>query len=363
MKKQSFLRTLLKKQTILDKLFLTIDDYEIYASLIGCDPELGETISSPIRAIDDCPSFALFIPTRIETDRPDEIWFKDLADGRYGNVIQFVKYYAAFHFNLELNTTYDVVVFLNNQLDLGIFDKSGNKVKRVAIKRDYSAHKAVKNIFFKSRKFTRTDLKYWEQIDIEKEDLEYFETISVEYLLQENGDIRKEFRRSELAFIYKIYDKVKLYQPKAPRAWKFRNTCPGDNPNYYQGFKQLQGYDTLIITKSMKDVMVFWKYFNKFMGKKVDVFAPHSESTMLPDKVIKALKEKYKRIIVVADFDLAGVKFANDCKRQGLEVKFVSTKRVLVSGKYKVLDKDISDYRLNHTKNKTIKLLETWEIE
>lgn len=360
MKKESFLRQLLKKQTILDKLFLAIDDYEIYASLIGCEPELSECISSPIRGVDDDPSFTLFLPTRIQTDRPDEIWFKDLADGRFGNVIRFVKYFAMHHYDLELNTNYEVVQFLDTQLELGILNGTGEK--RVAIKRDYSAHKVAKNIFYKSRKFTRRDLNYWADLDIDKEDLEKFNVRSVQYLLQEDGEIRKEFRRSELAFIYCIWDKLKLYQPNAPRAWKFRNTCPGDDYRYYQGFKQREGHDTLIITKSMKDVIVFWKYFNVFLKKKVDVIAPHAESINLPEAFIEAVKEKYKRVIVVSDFDHAGVKFANKCKRQGLEIRFVSTKRTLISGKYKVLDKDISDFRMNHDKEKTIKLLKKWDI-
>lgn len=362
MKKESFLRTLLKKQTILEKLFIVIDDFEIYSSLIGIEPELGECISSPIRAIDDNPSFTLFIPTRIELDRPDELWFNDFAIGKSGSVITFVRYFAAFHYDLELKTNYDVVRFLDTKLQLGIFSKEGDKLERVAIQRDYSKHKLAKDIFYKSRNFTRSDIKFWDQLDVDVSDLKHFNVKSVEYLLQEDGSIRKEFRKSELAFIYMIYDKLKLYQPNAPRAWKFRNTCPGNDPRYYQGWKQLKGYDTLVITKSMKDVIVFWKYFNKLMGLEVDVLAPHSEGVRLPDNFVDAVKKKYKRIIVVSDFDLAGVKFANDCKRQELEVKFVSTKRVLVNGKYKVLDKDISDYRINHNKEKTIKLLESWGI-
>ena len=82
----------------------------------------------------------------------------------------------------------------------------------------------------------------------------------------------------------------------------------------------------------------------------------------LSEEFIDFVHEDYDHVICVSDFDLAGVKFANDCKRRKLEVKFVSTKRTLISGKYKVLDKDISDFRINHNKKETIKLLETWDI-
>ena len=360
MKKESFLRELLKKQTILDKLFSAVDDYEIYATLIGCEPEIGEAIPSPLRGVDDHPSFALFVPTRVETDRVDEVWFKDLAMGNSGGVIHFARLYALHQFDLDLTTNYDVVRFLDDQMGLELFSTGGEK--RVAKVRDYSANKVAKSIFYKSRRFTHRDLEYWGDMDIEVEELNKFNVKSVEYLLEEDGNIRKEFRRSELVFIYKIYDKLKLYQPNAPRAWKFRNTCPGSDPYYYQGFQQLEGFDTLVITKSMKDVIVFWKYFNVFLDKEVDVLAPHAESIDLPDNFIEAIKKQYKRIIVVSDFDLAGVKMANKCKRNGLEIRFISTQRTLISGKYKVLDKDISDFRMNHNKIQTKKLLKSWNI-
>lgn len=172
---------------------------------------------------------------------------------------------------------------------------------------------------------------------------------------------------SELAYIYPFYDKEKLYQPKAPKSFKFRNTCPGDDYYYYQGFEKLRGkangVNTLIITKSYKDVMVFYKFFNIYMGMSVDAVAPHAESINLSEKFVKGIKLNYDNIICVSDFDLAGVKFANQCKRLGFSTKFVSTKRELIDGKYKVRDKDISDYADNHGKRKTIKLLKKWKID
>lgn len=358
--KKSFLRTLLKKETLLDKLFKAIDDYEIYSSLIGLEPELGETISSPIRAVDDFPSFALFIPTRVKTNRPDEIWFKDLADGRYGDVITFTKCFAMHHFGVELSNSYEVIKFLDSQLDLGLFDNK--EEKRIAQIRDYSYAKRDKSIFIKSRGFTNRDLEYWGNLCLTETDLNFFNVKSVRYLLQEDGEIRREFRTSEMVYAYIIHDKIKLYQPNAPKAFKFRNSCPGNDPYYYQGFQQLQGHDTLIITKSLKDVMVFWKFFNKILNIPVDVIAPHAESINLSNEFIIAIKEKYKRIIVVSDFDLAGVKFANKLKKLDLEIKFVSTKRIKIDNKLKVLDKDISDFLTNNGELKTKKLLKSWNI-
>lgn len=128
--KKHFLRVLLKKESLTDKLLKLVDDYEIYSSLIETDVELGETISSPIRASDDNPSFTLYVPTRLiekgYSIRPEELWFKDLADGRYGDVFRFVKYFAFHNYGLSLSNRYQIVQFIDNQLGLDLLDNKKN---------------------------------------------------------------------------------------------------------------------------------------------------------------------------------------------------------------------------------------------
>lgn len=364
--KKSILRTILSsKDTLTDKLLKLVDDYEIYTFFLGEEVELGETIHSPIRSGDEYPSFALFVPTRIPNLREEAIWFKDLADGRCGDVFKFVEYYAFFHQGLSLGTRYEVIKFIDAQMNLNLFNESDSEyVSKTKKDLDLESYRKPKELYYQSRKFTKKDIKYWKSIDIEVEELEFFKVKSIEFLLTEDNLIRKEFSRNDLCFIYSIFDKDKLYQPRAPKAFKFRNTCPGDDYLYYQGIEQLsKDSKNLIITKSYKDVMVFWKYFNKFLNKKVDVIAPHAESINLSEEFVSLIKKKYDNIIVVSDFDLAGVKFANKCKKNfGFKYKFIDTKRTLINGKYKVLDKDISDFRVNKGKDKTLKFLSEWEM-
>jgi hypothetical protein len=362
------LRELLKRESLAEKLLKTVDDYEIYCTLVGHDVELGETISSPIRASDDFPSFALYVPTRlIERGfdiRPEEIWFKDLADGRYGDVFRFVQFYAAHHFNLQLENRYEVIKFIDEQLEIGLFSKSGPK--RIASKRNFEAH-TTSNLYYKSRKFTTRDLDYWGTLCQSEDDLKFWGVKSIKSLLDEDGYIRKEFRKNELAFVYEFFDKEKLYQPEAPRSFKFRNTCPGDDYHYYQGYEQLRGkqneVNNLIITKSYKDVMVFYKFFNEFLNIPTDIVAPHAESINLSPKFVEGVKNNYDNILCVSDFDLAGVKFANKCKKLGFDYKFIDTKRVNINGKLKVLDKDISDFLTNNGKEDTIEFLKSWKLK
>jgi hypothetical protein len=56
--------------------------------------------------------------------------------------------------------------------------------------------------------------------------------------------------------------------------------------------------DTLIITKSLKDVMVFYE----FIGDRYDVIAPHSETYIYRD--LSKVFICQAKIIIIYDFDL-----------------------------------------------------------
>jgi hypothetical protein len=370
----SLLRKILEERsnnskTYTDKLLEIVDDYEIYSSLLERDLNIGERILSPIRYSDDNPSFCIFVPTRTKKKiRPDEIWFKDLGSGDFGDVFEFSKSFANYQCNLNLSTRKEVIQFIDNQLELNLFSGNAKEILSVNQRNErrnlLEKNKKVAVIKYQSRDFSEKDLEYWSSMDIDQDNLNHYKIKSVRYLLDENNIVKKEFKKNELCFVYKIWDKLKIYQPLAHKAFKFRNTCPGDDYKYYQGYEQLNTEnDILIITKSFKDLIVFDKYFNEFLNIPVSVIAPHAESINLSEEFIIGVKRIYKHIICVSDFDLAGVKFANRCKKRGFICKFISTKRTLINGKYKVLDKDISDFRINHGKFKTKKLLRSWQLD
>jgi hypothetical protein len=332
---------------------------EVYETLIGYDMELNTLYHSPIRDDDAHPSFALFIPTRIKNARPDEVWFKDMATGTCGNVFTFTKIVALSLYGTELVTMYDVVEFIDSQLEIGIFEEA--EVKRVAKVRNYV--KILKTINYSKRAYTYEDLKYWKVLEQTKEDLEYWNVNSVHNLLNINNVVIKTFHRRHLVFGYNFYDKCKIYQPHGTRRNKFRNNCPGDDYKYYQGYAQMDvKAKYLIITKSYKDVMVLHKFFNVFMGMSVAVIAPHAESINLHPGFITWALGNFESVTVVPDYDPAGLIFAEKSKLMGLNVIFVSKKEVEIDGKMKVLEKDSADYLTIHGKDKTIKLLSTWKL-
>ncbi|MGL4384583.1 MAG: hypothetical protein ACRCS4_04695, partial [Flavobacterium sp.] len=245
-----FREFILSKKTLTDKLLDEITDFDIYCELLEKDLEIGEAVQSPLRPDDTRASFSLYIPTELEDIRPDEVWWKDFAGG-FGNVFTFVQKYAEFAYGEELTNRFEIIKFLDNKLELGLF--GGEKKQYTKRDVDYEAAKESKTILFKSRPFTRRDLIWWLKFGIDKDMLIAHNVRSVQFLLNEDFTVKYEFGRMELAFVYVVHDKVKLYCPESEE-FKWRNTCPA---NYILGDQQVGDGDVLIITKSLKDLMGF----------------------------------------------------------------------------------------------------------
>jgi hypothetical protein len=324
----------LSKKSLEDKLFEEVSDYDIYCELTGVEYEVGRPAISLLRLDDDNPSFSLFIPTKQRNVRQEELWWRDFRDG-WGNVFKFVKIYADLHYGIVLESKKEIIEFIDTQLELGIF--KGEKKKFEKRKLDYQALRETMDILFKSRPFTPRDLLWWCERGIDESLLKKYDIRSIQYLLNDDFTIRKRFSYYDLAFAFVIFDKVKIYRPDAPLEFKWRNTCPAE---YIMGWKQLEGHDTLIITKSMKDILTFKSFMN------ADVIAPQSESSHIGPSKLNHIKQNYKNIYVVFDYDDAGKIAAERLQEEGFIIRWVSQDVNPKTGKPD--DKDMSDFVTNH---------------
>jgi len=331
--------------TMKDVILNIIPAYDIYCELIGQELEVGsgKLIESPLRA-DDKPTFGLFVH-----HEQDVLMFKDFAY-ETGDVFKFIKLYALYHDSRRINSLYGIALYLQDKLNIPIL-KNGrvNESARIERPRQFNVQ-AARNIKFKSRQYTKRDIKYWQQYYITERTLKLYDVRSVYKLMDEEGRILKVFSSSDICFAYVIYNKVKLYQPLEESTFKWRNTCPA---HYIQGWKQRRSKKKLIITKSLKDIMVFFE----LIGNNYDIVAPHSENYNFPEKIVNYINKHYDEVIVIYDFDRAGVNGANKLKRLYNWIpKFIDTKRIMVNNKLKVIDKDISDYIANHGEDKALEL-------
>ena len=332
---------LLEKLTIDYRTLLhnNISDYEIFEHFIGADFTISKPSNCPYRT-DLTPSLTVFAPTRIRLERPDGLLFKDMATGDSGDVIKFIKKVASYQYGYSLKNPRDITSFVNREIGLNLFSEDFKGREKL----NYNIVQREKEIKIISRPLTIYDRKYWAKMNVFEDLLLKYNVKSVKHLLDpDTNQILRSFRSTQLVYGYMIWDRIKLYQPLADKEYKFRGTCPANDIRYYQGYKQLEGHDTLIFTKSMKDILAIKSY-----DLPIDVIAPHSETAVVSDDIIEIFSNSYKRVIILYDFDLAGVRLVNNIrKRADWEIVWTDVKRVLINNKLKTLNKDFTDLVVN----------------
>ena len=191
----------------------------------------------------------------------------------------------------------------------------GGKARATAVK---TVGLGLTNIGIVRQPFTEVDKQYWKQFHISIDTLKRFNVFSIKYFLC-NSIVRGVYKNDSPMYAYKVYDKFKIYRPLAGKYTKWRNNL---TVRHVQGLEQLrpEGGDLLIITKSLKDVMCLTE-----MG--FNAIASASETTFIPEDILKDLQKKWKHIIIVYDRDPAGMQNARQYSKQyGLDAIFVHKK-------------------------------------
>lgn len=288
----------------LDYILSKVSEYDIYAYYLG-QFKVGAIYNSPFRK-DKNPSFGIYYSKRTK-----QLLFKDHGTGECGNIVKFVSLYTG------LTNYNDILKDIVKQLNITTDTKLDSSKQYIP------SSETVIGIV--RQKFTPTDINYWSQFNISEKTLKKFNVNSIKYYLC-NGIVKGIYKEDNPMYAYKVYNNFKIYRPLADKYTKWRNNLTEYD---IQGYAQLPSKgDTLIITKSMKDVMCLYE-----MG--IPAISPSSESTFIPNDILEGLKKRFKRIIILFDRDNAGVKYLRKMSlKTGLE-------GLLVHKKFKA--KDISD--------------------
>lgn len=289
-------RAKLPDNITIDWILSKVTEYDIYAKYIG-QFKVGMIYNSPFRK-DKNPSFGIYYSKRTK-----QLLFKDHGTGEYGNVIKFVSLFTG-------KTKYnDILSDIVDKLNIT------NNTKLVNSKQYIPPTETVIGVV--RQEFTDVDINYWKQFNISINTLKKFNVNSIKYYLC-NGIVKGTYKRENPMYAYKVYNNFKIYRPLADKYTKWRNNLTDYD---IQGYEQLpQKGDILFITKSMKDVMCLHE-----MG--IPAVSPSSESTFLPKDVLEQLKTRFKRIIILFDRDVAGVKRSRKLSREtGLEAIFINKK-------------------------------------
>lgn len=287
-------RAKLPDNITIDWILSKVTEYDIYAKYIG-QFKVGMIYNSPFRK-DKNPSFGIYYSKRTK-----QLLFKDHGTGECGNVIKFVSLFTG-------KTEYsDILSDIVDKLNIT------NNTKLVSSKQYIPPTETVIGVV--RQEFTDVDINYWKQFNISINTLKKFNVNSIKYYLC-NGIVKGTYKRENPMYAYKVYNNFKIYRPLADKYTKWRNNLTDYD---IQGYEQLpQKGDILFITKSMKDVMCLHE-----MG--YPAVSPSSESTFLPKDVLEQLKTRFKRIIILFDRDVAGVKRSRKLSREtGLEAMFIN---------------------------------------
>lgn len=301
-----------------------IDDYKLFAYYIGGDFKLQESMCSPLRE-DNNPSFSLF------KGRGGGLMYKDFATGDCGDIIKFV---GKLH-SLSFRETLELI---DVDFNLGLATSKST----VAVNKGFKTNLSINTVEtaprssklgVKRQEFTTTDMEYWGQYGIDKECLQKYNVFSVRFFFV-NGIRVSTYSHSNPIYCYIFLkdNKVtyKVYKP-LDKQYKWSSNT---NRTVLQGWDQLPEYaDTLIITKSLKDVMVF----NQMGYASV---AMQNEVSTIKDTVVDELKQRFNKIFILQDFDYAGVSGSNKLRKlYGFTPFFIQTFETRSNGL-----KDISDY-------------------
>ena len=290
---------------LLDK----VDDYTIYSYYLG-PFKPGKLMNSPLRSDDKMPSFAIF------ATKDGTLLFKDHGTGVAGNALKFMKLYRGIQTREELERELLKIVRRTNP-ELNATTVTRGRLVTSGLPAD---------IGIVRQPFTEIDKKYWKQFHISIDTLKKFNVFSIKYYLC-NRVVRGTYKVDSPMYAYKVYDKFKIYRPLASKYTKWRTNLTN---RHVQGLAELpyEGGNLLIITKSLKDVMCLYE-----MG--FNAISPSSETTFIPDDILKSLRYKWKHIVILFDRDATGMKKAREYSKQ------YKMDAIFVNKKFKA--KDISD--------------------
>jgi hypothetical protein len=299
----------------LEEILKYTTQYDIYSYYIGSKFEVGGIMSSPFRQ-DLRPSFGIF-----KSNVSNDLLWKDQATGETGNVISFVKKLK------DLYHTRQVLKLIYHEIIIGHLTTSKRSREITA------AYETTKSfISVKRRNFTENDDLYWGKYGIDRDTLKEFNVFPISFFWINGIQQPYVYSKECPMYAYKVFDKFKIYRPLSEfKKDKWRTNCSSID---LQGYEQLQQTgDLLIITKSLKDVMVLHK-----LG--YNSVALQSENDHLYKNIYTDLKERFNNIVVFFDNDTAGFESAVKlCEKYKLKSIAIDSSQWEL---YHI--KDISDY-------------------
>lgn len=315
------------KQYLLDRA-----SQETYLEYYLDIPVKKGLFKSPLRK-DNNPTCSFY------KNKSGDIILKDFSGAFYGNFIEVVKY--------KYNLTY-YKALRQIATDFGYIHTPNYRRNPKPIIKSESKFKESKeaNIQVEIRDFSEEELKWWMQFGITEKILKKFRVFSCKTIFL-NGNFFTSSSKNCPIFGYyrgKNESETELWRIYFPYNKKHELRFLSNWKSFLlQGSKQLpKEGDTLVITKSMKDVMTLYS-----LG--ITAIAPNSENLFLTESQFSKLKNRFKRLILFYDNDLPGIHNMNKIRKE-FDIECIWIPRSYGA-------KDISDFHKMYGREKTLELI------
>lgn len=208
--------------------------------------------------------------------------------------------------------------------------------------------KKVKPFSVNQQSFSAKELLFWKQYGITAELLRLYKVISLKEFQSENNDDKPFSLKSseqEPMFGYCGKRYVKIYRPFSEIRFLYGGSF---GENYCFGLEQLpiKG-DTLFITGGEKDVL-------SLSARGFHAICFNSETSTIPDSIIRKLTHRFKHIVLLYDVDKTGL---DSSRKQQQQLSEFGVKRLILPLSGSKADKDVSDYfKAGNTRDNFIQL-------
>lgn len=315
---------------IQERILERVQEIDIFSHFLGYTPKNSVAYLSPILRdegkLDNFPSFSVFRTNFIDR----ALFFKDHALNISGDVFKFVQ--LLYGVKME-----DACRIIDREFNLGLYENTRNLPTEFIIRdpSEFRESESIK-ITVATRPWRSADFKYWIKYGVPESILrdKKFRVFPIRAFRTFEGQ-ENPYPAGYYSYQYRVRDKSKIYQPFSKNR-KFRTDF---DYKCLEGFYQLDyTSDTLIITKSYKDVMMF-----RAFG--FEAVSPRGENILVPDEYLRHFERKYSKIIVFFD---------NDGKESS-HLYPIEYKRVKLSKKYGV--KDPTDFHEKYGSDATSRIL------
>jgi len=275
----------LSQKAILER----VSQYDLWTYYLGhCT--LNKAFNSPMRK-DKRPSAVLYVTS------DNRIIMKDFGTGEKYDIFKFVQETRSYTYGQAL-------LAIDSDFNLGMGYKKVPAKKKPKITGIVVEHqKDLCQIMIKRTQWKPEHVNYWKDYHVSMDTLKRFNVSSLEcYWILKKDKVEMYEAKKNPIFCYDFGDqKYKIYKPLDHN---FRFMTNADN-DVLQGAQQLiDSNGLLIITKSLKDVMVL-----DTLG--YNAIAVQSENSLPKSDTVNALKARFDRCLVLFDNDMAGINGAD----------------------------------------------------